>query len=183
MERNAILQQEVETSVVNYYEGNIRSCLSINNSIVTCIHKVIDEILKNDVVNLRLSLESAIYFNLYEGNIRSCLRSMNSIEMCVQQIIAEIQRNTDDYNKALNDLYEGKFHSCLRSMNNEDACIQKITAERQRNTITYYRPSLETLEGRLHVLATPIALSEYEVKTRISMLRHCNKRDRTLALC
>lgn len=104
MERNAILQQEVETSVVNYYKGNIRSCLSINNSIDTCLEKVLTVILRNDVVNLRLSLESELYFNLYEGNIRSCLRSMNSIELCAQQIIAEIQRNTDDYNKALNDL-------------------------------------------------------------------------------
>ncbi|GFH46226.1 predicted protein [Chaetoceros tenuissimus] len=132
MQRNAILQQEVETSVASFYEDKIRSCLSINNSFETCLEKMIAVIRRNDVVNLRLSFESALYFNLYEANIRSCLRSMHSIEMCVQQITAEMQRNTDDYNKALNDLYEGKFHSCLRSMNDKDACIQKVTAERQK---------------------------------------------------
>ena len=177
MQRNTILQQEVETSVVNYYEGNIRSCLSMN-SVQTCIHKVIDEILRIDVVNLRLSLESALYFNLYEASIRSCLRGMNSIEMCIHQVIIEIQRNSNDYKKTLVDQFDGNIHSCLRSLNSKDVCIQNVTAEIQRHSFTYSRPSLETLKGKLHVLATPIALSEYKVRSRMmSILRQYYKRD------
>lgn len=180
--RNAILQQEVETSVVNYYEGNIRSCFSINNSIEPCLEKLIAVIQRNDIINLQLSLESALYFNLYEGKIRSCLRGMKSIEMCVQQIIVEMQRNTDDYKKATVDQYNGNIHSCLKGLNTKEKCIQNVTAETERNSFTYTSPSLETLKSDLQTLAIPIAFSEYEVKTRISMSRHYNERDGTLAL-
>lgn len=67
-------------------------------------------------------------------------------------------------------------------MNNKDFCIQNITSEIKRNSVEYSRPLLKTLNTKLYASAIPIALYEYEIRTKMSMLRHYRKRDGTLSI-